>query len=118
MSKQTGERVLIRTREIGETTILDLNGPLMVGESEMEFRQKLKELLERGSRRLAINLAGVPEMDSWGLGALVRHCTQVRKAGGRCTFFAPAPHVLQLLRTANLDSVLDIVGTEAEALAR
>ncbi len=112
------KRVLIRTREIGETTILDLNGPLMVGESEMESRQKLKELLERGSRRLAINLAGVPEMDSWGLGALVRHCTQVKRAGGRCVFFAPVPHVQQLLKTANLDSVLDIVGTEAEALSR
>lgn len=110
--------MLIRTREIGDTTIVDLNGPLMVGESEIEFRQKLKELLERGSRRLAINLAGVPEMDSWGLGALVRHCTQVRKAGGRCVFFAPVPRVLQLLKTANLDSVLDIAGTETEALSR
>lgn len=110
--------MFIRTREIGETTILDLNGPLMVGESEIEFRQKLKELLEQGSRRLAINLAGVPEMDSWGLGALVRHCTQVRKAGGRCVFFAPVPHVLHMLRIANLDSVLDIVGSEGEALSR
>lgn len=110
--------MLIRTREVGETTILDLKGALMVGESELEFRQKLKELLERGSRRLAINLAGVPQMDSWGLGALVRHCTQVRKAGGRCVFFAPVPHVLRMLRTANLDSVLDIVETEAEALSQ
>lgn len=110
--------MLIRTREIGETTILDLNGPLMVGESESEFRQKVRELLEGGSRRLAINLAGVPQMDSWGLGALVRHCTQVRKAGGRCVFFAPVPHVLQMLRTTNLDSVLDIVETEGEALSR
>lgn len=110
--------MLIRTREVGETTILDLKGALMVGESELEFRQKLKELLERGSRRLAINLAGVPQMDSWGLGALVRHCTQVRKAGGRCVFFAPVPHVQRMFRTANLDSVLDIVETEAEALSR
>lgn len=108
----------IRTRKAGTTTILDLHGPLMVGESEMEFRQKVKELLDSGARRLAINLAGVPEMDSWGLGALVRHCTQVRKAGGRCIFFGAAPRVLQLLKTANLDSVLDLVQTEAEALSR
>lgn len=110
--------MLIRTRKVGETTILDLNGPLMVGESELEFRQKLKQLLDDGTRRIAINLAGVPEMDSWGLGSLVRHCTQVRKAGGRCIFFAPIPRVLQLLKTANLDAVLDIVETEADALSR
>lgn len=110
--------MLIKTRTVEHTTILDLSGPLMVGETELEFRQKIKQLLDHGARRLAINLEGVPEMDSWGLGALVRHCTQVRKAGGRCIFFAPIPRVLQLLKTANLDSVLDIVETEAEALSR
>jgi anti-sigma B factor antagonist len=109
--------MLIKTRNAGQTTILDLNGPLMIGESEMEFRQKIKRLLDEGSHRIAINLAGVPEMDSWGLGALVRHSMQVRKAGGRCIFFAPVPHVLQLLKTTNLDSALDIVDTEANALS-
>lgn len=67
-------------------TVLGLNGPLMVSEGEMEFRQKLKELLEQGSRRLSINLAGMPEMDSWRLGALVRLCTQGEKS--RCTLRA------------------------------
>jgi len=75
-------------------------------------------LLDKGVRRFAINLAGGLEMDSWGLGALVRHCTHVRKAGGHCIFFAPVPHVLQVLKTTNLDSVLDIVETEADALSR
>lgn len=110
--------MLIRARKENETTILDLTGPLMVGESELEFRQKIKQLLDDGVRRFAINLAGVPEMDSWGLGALVRHCTQIRKAGGRCILFAPAPRIIQVLKTTNLDSVLDIVETEADALSR
>jgi anti-sigma B factor antagonist len=110
--------MLIRIRKAGETTILDLQGALMVGESELEFRQKIKELLDGGARRLAINLSGVPEMDSWGLGALVRHCTQLRKSGGRCIFFGAVPRVLHLMRTTNLDSVLDLVGTEAEALSQ
>jgi len=110
--------MVIRVRKAGETTILDLNGPLMVGESELEFRQKIKELLGQGARRFAINLAGVPEMDSWGLGALVRHCGQVKRAGGRCIFFAPMPRVLRLIKTAHLDSVLDVAEDEPEALAR
>lgn len=108
----------IRVRKAGATTILDLHGPLMAGESELEFRQKIKQLLGEGARQFAINLAGVPEMDSWGLGALVRHCAQVKSAGGRCIFFAPQPRVLRLLKTAHLDSVLDIAENEAEALLR
>ncbi|MHB8410759.1 MAG: STAS domain-containing protein [Candidatus Acidiferrales bacterium] len=108
----------VQIRKAGKTAILDLNGPLMVGESEMEFRQKIQGLLDEGARRIAINLAGVAEMDSWGLGALVRHCTRVKRAGGRCIFFAPTARVLQLLKTAHLDSVLDMAENEADALSR
>lgn len=109
--------MLIRVRQEGATTILDLRGALMVGESELEFRQKIKESLDSGARRIAINLFGVPEMDSWGLGALVRHCTQIKKTGGRCIFFGAVPRVLHLLKTARLDSVLDLVETESDALS-
>lgn len=108
--------MVIRVRKFGATTILDLNGPLMVGESEQEFRQKIKELLYEGARQIAINMAGVSDMDSWGLGALVRHCAEVRRCGGRCVFFSPTARVLQLIKVAHLDSVLDIATDEATAL--
>ena len=110
--------MVIRIRRSGATTILDLNGPLMVGESESVFRQKIKELLAEGARQIAINLAGVSEIDSWGLAALVRHCAEVRRRGGRCVFFSPTARVLQLIKVAHLDSVLDIAADEAAALSR
>jgi anti-sigma B factor antagonist len=110
--------VIIRIRKSGATTVLDLDGPLMVGDSELAFRNKIQELLDQGSRKLAINLAGVSDVDSWGLGALVRHCAQVRRAGGRCIFFAPTERVLRLLETTHLGLVLDIAQNEAEAVSR
>lgn len=110
--------MLLTTRESGSTTILDLRGALMIGDSELAFRQKIKELLDSGVRNVAINLSGVPNMDSWGVGALVRNCTRIRKAGGRCVFFGAVPRVLRLLKIAKLDSVLDLVETESEALSR
>ena len=110
--------MLITTRESGSTIILDLRGALMIGDSELAFRQKIKELLDSGVRDFAINLSGVPDMDSWGLGALMRHCTKIRKAGGRCIFFGAVPRVLHLLKMAKLDSVLDLAETESDALSR
>ncbi|HEV2615142.1 MAG TPA: STAS domain-containing protein [Candidatus Acidoferrales bacterium] len=109
--------MVIKIRKAGAATILDLNGALMVGESEGKFRQQVKELLADGERQIAINLAGLTDMDSWGLGSLVRHCAEVRRNGGRCVFFAPTPRVLQLIKIANLDSVLDIAADEAAALS-
>lgn len=108
----------ISIRKAGSTTILDLNGTLKLGESEQEFRNQVEELVDGGVQRIAINLAGVPEMDSSGIGSIVRAYTQVKKAGGRCTFFAPTKRVLQLIKMVRLDSVLEIVEDEAAALSR
>lgn len=115
----TGEApVSISVRKAGSITILDLNGPLKLGESEQEFRQQFQGLIEQGARHIAVNLAGVSYMDSSGIGSLVRALTQAKKAGGRCTFFAPTKSVSQLIHMVRLDSVLDIAEDEASALAR
>lgn len=108
----------ISIRNAGSTTILDLNGALKLGESEQEFRRQVEELVDGGAQRLAINLAGVPEMDSSGIGSMVRAYTHVKKAGGRCSFFAPTKRVLQLIKMVRLDTVLEIVEDEAAALSR
>lgn len=105
-------------RKAGSITILDLNGALKLGESEQVFRQHMEDLLGQGIRQIAVNLAGVPQMDSSGIGSIVRVFTQVKKAGGRCTFFAPTKLVFQLIQMVRLDSVLDILPDEATLLAR
>ncbi|HJT71541.1 MAG TPA: STAS domain-containing protein [Terriglobales bacterium] len=108
----------ISIRKAGSITILDLNGQLKLGESEQTFRQEFQNLLEQGARHIAVNLAGVPYIDSSGIGSLVRAFTQVKKVGGRCTFFCPTKPVAQLIHMVRLDSILDIADDEPAALAR
>jgi len=74
--------------------------------------------MDAGSNHLAVNLAGVTDLDSSGIGALVRAFTTLKRAGGKCTFFSPNKRVLMLLKMVRLDGVLDIVEDEATALAR
>jgi anti-sigma B factor antagonist len=112
------ETVIIRMRKAGNATILDLEGALKLGEAEEAFRQKVQELMDAGSTHIAVNLAGVPEMDSSGIGALVRAFTMLKKAGGKCTFFAPNKRVQMILKMVRLDTILDIAEDEATALAR
>jgi anti-sigma B factor antagonist len=112
------ECVNIRTRNAGQATILDLEGALKLGDAEEAFRNKVQQLVDSGSTHMAVNLAGVTEMDSSGIGALVRLFTTLKKSGGKCTFFAPTKRVQMLLRMVRLDSILDIVEDEATALTR
>ncbi|HXW17624.1 MAG TPA: STAS domain-containing protein [Candidatus Acidoferrales bacterium] len=108
----------IQIRKAGNATILDLNGPLRLGEPEQAFRDQMQKLIDAGSPHVAVNLANVSELDSSGIGALVRAFSSVKRAGGKCTYYAPTQRVRMLLKMVRLDSVLDIVDDEAAALAR
>ena len=47
--------MIIRMRNAGAVTILDLEGPLKLGEAEEAFRKKVQELMDSGSTRIAVN---------------------------------------------------------------
>ncbi len=108
----------IKIRKSGNVTILDVAGTIKLGDSEHAFRSQTQELLDGGTNQLAINLAGVPEMDSSGIGSLVRTFTSVKRAGGRCVFFSATKRAMMLLKMVRLDTVLEMAEDEPAALAR
>lgn len=108
----------VNVRKAGNANVVDLQGPLTIGEPVEAFSAQLKELLDAGARNLAVNLAGVSRLDSSGIGAFVRAHTAVLKAGGKCRFFAAPKLVMQTLHMVRLDTVLDLAEDEASALAR
>jgi anti-sigma B factor antagonist len=110
--------VNIGIRKAGHATILDLDGALKLGDSEEAFRNKIQELVDGGSTRIAVNLAGVTELDSSGIGALVRAFTTLKRAGGKATYFAPTKRVTMLLKMVRLDTILDLSDDEGTALSR
>jgi len=89
-----------------------------LGEAQEGFRDQVQKLVDAGSTHIAVNLAGVSDLDSSGIGALVRAFTTLNRAGGKCTFFAPNKRVMMLLKMVRLDSILDLAEDEATALTR
>ena len=108
----------INIRKAGKATILDLDGALKLGDAEESFRNQIQQLIDSGSTHVAVNLAGVTELDSSGIGALVRSFTTLKRAGGKCTFYAPSKRVMMLLKMVRLESILDLAEDEATALTR
>lgn len=109
--------MLIHQRDAGNAVILEIEGPLLIGKTSDSFRERIQLLLQDGRGSFAINLAAVPKIDSAGIGSLMRSFTSIKKAGGKCRFFAVNPNVLQVLRMVRLDQVLDIAEDERAALA-
>lgn len=108
----------IGIRKVGRTTILDLTGPFKLGEAEESFRNQIQHLIDGGSPNVAVNLSGVTELDSSGIGALVRTFSTIKRAGGKCIYYAPTKRITMLLKMVRLDSVLELAEDEATALAK
>ena len=108
----------VRLRKVDEVAVLDVRGPLLLGESVDLFHSHVQQLLAQGFRRVAVNLAAVNKMDSSGMGALIRAHTSVMKNGGKLHAFAPSVQVKQMLEMVRLDAVLSLFDDEAAALAQ
>jgi len=107
----------VTVRKIGNVNILDLKGPLRVGEAEQKFRDQVKSLIDSGEIIVAVNLAGVPMVDSSGIGAFVRTHKLLKEAGGKFTLYAPSKMVRQTLKMVRLDHFFGLYEDEAAALA-
>jgi anti-sigma B factor antagonist len=78
-----------------------------------QFRESLSEL--GGAGRVLIDLAGVPFLDSAGLGALIGGVRRAREAGGDVAVYGARPAVARLLHTTGFDRVAAVSDNEEDA---
>ena len=78
-----------------------------------QFRQALAELAS--APRLLIDLAGVPFVDSAGLGALIGGIRRVRELGGDVAVACPRPTLTRLLHTTGFDRIVTVGSSVDEA---
>jgi len=108
----------ITIRQVGRIAILDVDGSLRLGPSEDALRDRLRLLLAAGTVHIAINLARVRDIDSSGIGLVVRTLSLFQRAGGACVFYAPNERLRAVFKMVRLDSVLNTAPDEASALSR
>src|SRR5215472_2887884 len=106
--------VAITSRLVSGVVIVDVTGRLCF--LEVALRDQVDELLDAGHRDFVLNLAGVPYIDSFGLGQLVSIWTSIRSEGGELVLLHPTDHVQQLLELTKLNTVFHILGEEAQAV--
>lgn len=107
----------VGVRKASGVTILDLKGALVLGEPVEEVRNSTEELMGTGVKDFALNLAEVTELDSSGLGILLRTHNVVKQSGGHVRLYAAPKRVMQLLKMVRMDTVFDISEDEASALS-
>ena len=62
----------IEERNVGDVVVLDLKGKVTLGAGDELLKDKVNSLVNQGHRKIILNLADVPYVDSAGLGEIVR----------------------------------------------
>ena len=103
-------------RMSGEVMVLDLKGKMTLGEGDELLKDKINSLLSQGHKKLLLNLANVPYIDSAGLGEVVRTYTTVSRQGGSLKLLNLTKRIEDLLSITKLLTVFDTFDSEAEAV--
>ena len=107
----------ISERSSGSVCILDVDGPITIGPGAEQLTDKVRSLLQQGQKQLLINLAGVPYMDSTGLGAMVHAYATATRQGGSVKLLNSTKKLHDLLVITKLSTVFESFDNEPDALA-
>ncbi len=106
----------INERTSGDIMILDLKGRMTLGEGDELLKDKINSLLLQGYKKLVLNLAHVPYIDSAGLGEIVRTYTTVSRQGGSLKLLHLTKRIEDLLSITKLLTVFETFDSESEVV--
>ena len=106
----------ITNRWAGSVNILDLNGQIRLGETNVNLHNAIRQLVDAGEKNVLLNLAGVTHIDSSGLGELVASYTTIERSGGVLKLLNLSEKVIDLMTITKLFTVFDVYEDEQTAL--
>lgn len=101
-----------------DVTILRLQGRFIAGKDGPSCRQRIQELIDSGKRKLLLDFAGVPYIDSTGLGFLAGCRAAAQKAGVGLVLASVGGRVRQVLTEVKLSEYFEIAENEDKGIER
>lgn len=106
----------ITERSVGDVMVLDVKGKITLGEGDEMLKDKVNSLVNQGQRKIILNLAEVPYLDSAGLGEVVRAYTTVSRQGGSLKLLNLTKRITDLLSITKLLTVFETFDSENDAV--
>src|SRR5438034_11849943 len=106
----------IEERNLGDVVVLDVKGRITMGERDELLKDKVNSLVNQGHKKIVLNLAEVPYIDSAGLGEIVRTYTTVSRQGGSLKLLNLTKRITDLLSITKLLMVFETYDSENEAV--
>ena len=104
-------RMKIAERRVGDVTILDLHGRLVMDE-DTSCTEHIELLAREGRIRILLNLREVTYIDSAGVGALIAKYVSLRRRGGDLRLISLSDRVRRVITIAHLLEVFETFESE------
>jgi anti-sigma B factor antagonist len=103
-------------RKLGDVLVANVLDERLDAHSAGGLKKQVGEQVDRGERRIVLDLSRVRFVDSTGLGAMLSLLKRVSPAGN-VVLLGGQPPLIELLRLTRLDRVFRVFASEAEASA-
>jgi len=107
----------IEVRESSGVFLLDVQGRLTIGEPSEHLSEALQSAIERGARKVIVNLNGVPQIDSSGISSLVRGSIRLARESGALHLVCGHGRVRDALTVTRLVEAIPTFDSEPSAIA-
>ena len=103
--------------EVGGTSVVMLDGRIVLGEESQALRQKLKSLIAEGNKKIILNMDNIKYIDSAGLGILVAAHVTAKLEGASLILSNLGTKFQEILQITKLVTVFQVFNTEEAAVA-
>ena len=98
----------------GDAVVLNLKGQITLSGGDQLLKNKVKSLVNQGQKKIVLDLADVPYIDSAGLGEIVGIYMTVSRQGGSLKLQNPTKRITDLLSMTRLLTIFNIDGSGAD----
>jgi anti-sigma B factor antagonist len=106
----------ITERRIGDVTVLQVSGRVVLGDGAAELRTRLNDLVDEAHLKFLLDLRNVTYIDSFGVGVIASKYVSVRRKGGDLKLLRMSPRSQRVMRTAGLLKIFQSFESEEEGL--
>jgi len=103
--------------EVDGTSVVTLDGRIVLGEESKSLRENLKGLIAEGKKQIVLNMDDITYIDSTGLGILVAAYVSAKTQGATLKLSNLGKRFNELLQLTKLVTVFEVCNTEAVAIA-
>lgn len=108
----------ITERLRGDVAVIAVRGDVTPGKIEGILSGRMLDLVDKGYKKLVLNLEGLPTIDSIGLGEIVRSYTSIMRLGAKMKLAAVPKKIVDLLRVTRLIIAFELAPSEDDAVAQ